>query len=353
MPWAPTTDQLLDLEGVRRRADRFRFDLLDNTDTLIGEIHPLTSGLTLTNDTGAQVPRTLTGLRLPASEAQAINVITDRVRPVMVLQNGAEFNLGVLMWADDNRPVRAWGTEHASTLGDKMNILNQGIPTTIGFPKGADIGIAALGVARQVLGTDEIVIDTITADFAVGQTWAIGATRREILSKMMELVGFLPPHFDRDGRLRLVDAPDMDTVTPGLVYEAGGRIVADSILDSDDLLSAPNRWIVYETSGQAQVVGVYVVPASAPHSFENRGYYVTHSESAQGLGTVDRANKAAKTLALTEGQPFKWRTFQSTMDPRHDAWDPVTCLGEAWMETRWSAQLHSGGLMQHVLKAVF
>jgi len=352
--WAPPTADLLDLSnGVRRRADSFRFYLLDQADETIGELHPpRTASLSLTTDTGAAVPRTMSGFRLLASEATEVNPLVDRLAPTMVLQNGEEFQLGVLLWGDDAQPRRPWGTEHASSLVDKMTLLNQPIRATIGFAKGADIGVAALGVALDAgLTLDEIEIDPITADLGVGMTWAIGTQYRTVLGELMNVVGFLPPHFSQLGKLRLVDTPDLSTVIPDLIYEAGGRIIADSILDSNDLLTAPNRFQVYETSGQAQIVGIYDIAATEPHSYANRGFYVTESESAQGLKTTDRANKAAKSLAM-RSPAYRYRRFQSTLDPRHDHWDPVTCLGETWMETRHVMELRSGGKHTHELKLV-
>jgi hypothetical protein len=354
MAWDPTTDQLLDLDGVRRRADTFRFRLLDKHEEQIGELHPdLDRAPTLTFDSGATIQRTLSSFHLTASEANDVNTLSDRVQPVMVLQNGVEFELGILMWGDDSQPVRAWGAERDSSLVDKMNMLNQGIRATFGLGKGADIALAVLGVALQYLTLDEIDIDPISADLGVGNTWSLGTAGRGVLNDLLSGIGFLPVHFNRFGRLQIRDTPDLSTTTPALVFEAGGRIIADSILDSDDLLDAPNLFKVYETSGQAQIVGTYEVPASAPHSFANRGFYVTQSEGRSGLKTVDRANKAAKSLATTSPTTFRWRQFQSTIDPRLDTWAPVTNLGETWMSTRWSFPMVSGGLMSHTLRMVY
>lgn len=354
MAFAPTTDQLLDLDGVRRRADDFRFDLLDNADQTIGVIHPDASRPpTITNDTGATIPRTLTGLNLTAAETSDINTLSDRVRPVMVLQNGAEFSLGVFLWSNDNQPERAWGPDRASTLSDKMVLLNQGIRASVGWGKGADIGLAVLSVALDKLTPDEMIVDAINAELGAGLTFPLGTASRSILAQYMALVGFLPPFIDSGGRLNLVDTPDMDTVDPTLIYEAGGRIIDDSISRSNDLLDAPNVFRAYENSGQVQLVGEYRIPASAPHSVENRGFEICDPQPVSGLTTQAQANKAAKALSITQNVTYAWTALNGTMDPRHDTWDPATVLGDTVMETRWSAVLRSGEPHVHVFRRVF
>jgi hypothetical protein len=354
MVWAPTTTQLLDLDGVRRRADDFRFELIDQAGDVLGELHPdMNRPPTINNDTSAAVPRVLSSFYLTAGEGTEVNTLTDRVRPVMILQNGEEFRLGVFLWTSDSEPVRAWGSERASTLSDKMVALNQGTAQTIGFGKGADIGLAVLGVALAVFSQDEIDIDALDADLGVGVNHPIGTAHRQILAELLKLVAFLPPWVNRDGRLQIKATPNMDTVDPQLVYEPGGRIIDGSIARSNDLLDAPNVFRVYEQSGQTSLVGEYRIPASAPHSVENRGYEVCDPQPASGLKTQARADAAAKALAVTQNTTYQWLSFDSTLDPRHDTWDPVTALGLVGMETKSSQVLRSGGRHNHLIRQVF
>lgn len=354
MTWAPTTDQILDLDGVRCRADRFRFDLTDQTGTIIGELHPdMNRPPAITNDTTAAVPRSINSVHLPASEGTAVNVITDRLRPVMILQNGAEYPLGVFLWSADSEPIRSWGSEHASTLNDRMVMFNQGLATTVGWAKGADIGLAVLSILLSIVPLDQVVIDEITADLGVGVSHQLGKSHQSVLADFATKIGFLDPYADRDGLIHFVAPPDLGTADPALIYEAGGRIIDDSIAASNDLIKAPNVFRVYENSGQMSLVGEYRIPASAPHSVENRGYEIGDPEAASGLKTQARADAAARALATTRGVTYRWLSFDSTLDPRHDTYDPVTAFGETWLEIRWAMQLRSGGRMSHLLRKVY
>lgn len=352
MVWAPTTEDLLD--RPRLRCDRFTWELLSNDEQLAGEIHPKSDRApTITNDTTAAVPRSITGLDIPASEVLDINPVADRLRPVCTLQNGERFDLGVFKWSSDAQPQRPWGVERASSLTDKLVMLNQGTRTTLGWGKGADVGLIVVALVQEVFPLSECEIDPIDAELGVGISHPLGTPVRQILAEIMKLIGFLPPHTGNNGKLRLVDTPDMTTTDPALVYEAGGRIMDGTIAWSNTLLDAENVFRAYESSGQSQLVGEYRVPASAPHSVENIGYEVCEPQSVSGLKTQAQADKAARSLAVTRGATYRRLSLDSCFDPRHDTYDPVTALGSVWIEERQSVVARSGGAHSHVMRQVY
>lgn len=355
MVWAPTATQILDCDGVRRRADDFRFDLFDDTDQLIGELHPDASRPpTVSNDTTRAVRRQLNSFHLPASELADI-ALSDRVRPVMVLQGGAgEERLGTFVLADRGDTYRQWGTEREATWSDRCIALNQPIEKSIGFGKGANIVIALLGVLLQVVPVTDIAsAPDSDAVFGAPVQWTPGTNRITILDTMTDLLGWLPLYFNRSGFVEFLDVPDLETASTSLSYQAGSRIFDGSILANDDLLAAPNKFVVYETSGRSTVTGAYSVPASAPHSAANRGFVVPQVESVQGLGSTAAANKFAKSKALTGEKIYRWLSFNGPADYRHETWNVVDALGETWLELAWSLTCKSGAAMAHKLRRVY
>lgn len=352
MPWAPTAEQLLDFDGVRRRADRFRFELWHD-DQIAGTLTPdAARPPTVSVDTGRAAVRSLSDFYLPAGQLVDIDTGTDRARVVMQLQDGTEYSLGWFMWADDSRPVRGWGVEHDSTLVDEGFRLDQDIGRTIGYPKGTNAVNIAVALARAVIPRERIAAQPDPAGLGVGVAYAPGDNRFQAVEKMLARVGYLPPYFDRDNQLVMREAPDPDLpASPGelLTYGPGPRVVADSITESDDNLTAPNRYVVYESSGQGpSIVGAYDIPASAPHSVTNRaGTVVVHSEAQQGLTSTAQAHRAARALYLTSKDNYRYLSWQSPADPRHEVWDQVEVFGARWLETSWSIVCRSGGLMTH------
>jgi hypothetical protein len=137
-------------------------------------------------------------------------------------------------------------------------------------------------------------------------------------------------------------------------YEAGGRIHKDSIVETDDLLSTPNRYVVIDTNGATSpIIGTYDLPASAPNSIANRGFAVTKVIELQGLTDSAAAATAAQAAANNDDAAFKQVEFRSTHDPRHDAFNIVQLLGNQYREVAWRIVLSSGGAMGHKLRRVY
>lgn len=359
MPWPPTTENILDMVegGVFHRSDSYRFDLLDQDRNVIGALTPkVDSDPSISNDTSRAVIRTLDNFHLPASVVADINPITDQVRPIMRLQNGSEHELGLLSWAQDNRPLRAWGVEHASSLRDQMFILNQPRGRTSSSAKGSNLLARAVDHAALRIPRERILVEGSSgASVVAPMSWPPNESITNIINAHLAPIAYLPAHFNHQGLLVFRPAPtDIDDVDPDLIYRPGGRIIADSIVGSDDLLDAPNVYVVIESSGQgASIVGRYQIPASAPHSVENRGYEVVKTLSMQGLGSVAQANQAAKREAQTDDSTFEWQQFAGVADPRHDTFNVVDLLGTRYLEPAWRLPLYNGGNHTHVLRRVY
>jgi hypothetical protein len=355
--WVPTTDDILNLNGVLRRADRFKFVLCDRNLDPIGELHPSSESTpSIDNDTSSQSSRRLRGLRLLPSEQAAVNVLTDRLRVYMVLQNGEEFLLGTFLWGDESRPLRSWGEEQHSELVDLSYILNQPTTRVFGWGRGALINlIIYFLIFRAGFKFDDIKVIGSESQRNLQEplSWQPGARWFDMLTDLGNLVGFAPPWFDRYGLLHFDNAPDPQIAEPTVPdYEAGGRVVRDSIVHTSDLIKAPNEFAVFDSGTSSLKTGRYVIPSSAPHSYANRGYHVGLVESVQGMATQAQANNAAKNLARSKSLAYEWLNFQSTADPRHETYDIVDAFGQRWLETAWSLELKSGGTMSHTLRRV-
>ncbi|HEY5990282.1 MAG TPA: hypothetical protein VIV12_28435, partial [Streptosporangiaceae bacterium] len=185
----PTATDLIELAGISQRIDTFTFTLLDKTGVSIGNLHPsVEQAPRIRNDATAAMPRTLDQLLLPASETQAINPVSDLLQVHMVLQEGTRYSLGVFLWADDARPKRAWGTEHNSSLVDRMAILNQQISVTFGRSTNAHVLTTAVDLAEAVIGPGLIDVEDDSSTFAAPIGYAPGSNRLEIINTCMTLI---------------------------------------------------------------------------------------------------------------------------------------------------------------------
>lgn len=366
MPWTPTDADLLDLVGVGQRIDGYEFELLDDTDQRIGDLHPYRSSPpSLSNDTSRSERRQLSNMVLPPSEASSIDPLTARVRPMMVLQNGSRYSLGVFLLGDRNNPVHSWGTGRAVTWVDKCTLLNQPITHSVGWGKGADVALAIVGLALEVLTLADLG-PAPTSDIVFGAPVAYppGTSRLTIIEDFAKLLGWLPPFFDRDGLLRFVEVPDLPGGTAAgtvTAYGPGTRVHADSVVESDTVVQAPNQFVVVESSGRSTIRGVYNVSDAAPHSAANRGgRIIPHVEQVQGLSSTAQANRVARARAVTARKGiYRFASFDGTWDPRHETWDVVPWRATAdisyitWLELDWGGTLRAGEPMTHHLRRVY
>lgn len=364
MAWTPTTDDLLNLTGVGQRIDGWRFELLDQENTLIGQVHPSrASDPSISNDGTRSVRRQLTNMLLMPDEATAIDPLSNRIRPVAELQNGDEFSMGVFLLGDRNSPVHSWGSDRAVTWSDKSLILDQAVTRSIGWGKGADIAIAIVGLVLDAgLTTADLgQAPASTSVFGAPVAYPPGTNRLTIIEDFALLLGWYPPFFDRDGLLRFVDVPDLAVVdgdVPG--YGPGTRVHAESVVESDSLLQAPNQFVVVEASGRSSIRGVYNVSAAAPHSEANTNRVIPLVKQVQGLTSTSQANRAARALATTSRKGiFRFVAFDGTFDPRHETWTVVpwrtttSAAYENWVELDWGCACRAGSPMVHHLRKVF
>lgn len=352
-PATATDAQLLDL-AYPQRADDFRFDVLDQNLNVIGEIKPREDNApTLTLDVSRATALTIDGLGLRPSDTAALNFVTDRVRPVMILENGSEYELGVLLFTNAPKVRASFGVYvESAALGDFGVILNQQLPQGLAFPAATNVGTALASVLDQV-GIFAYSIPTTYARLAEPIAFPAGRTRLEAITTLAQTAGWVT-YFDRDGTFVANTPPDLETADPAFVYGPDTTLLEGSMAESDGLLTAPNLWVVMNTSSRdVPVVGRYELPPSAPHSFANRGYYVPNVIELQGIETVAEANQAARAAAGSDPNAYQTAEFQTTADPRHWAYGVVSYMGEIYREQRWDLVLRSGGPMGHSLRRMY
>ena len=352
----PSLDELLDLRAPQR-SEGFRFDVLDRDLQVIGRIYPdLDSVPRVANQTSRTMMRTVEGFRVSADQFADVDTFADRIKPYYLLE-GTAYALGVFLWADASRLRRSYGVDLEGTLVDQSVILDQTAVNTVHYPEGSMVRDAIVDVVTN-LGFSSAGVGA--SPWTVGHpcTWPGGQrTWLAILRDLSFLGGYLPCYFDRDGLFR--DDPSRDPASrePVSLYraDASGRIVAGSIVESDDLLDAPNRYVVISTGGgtAGSVTGTYDIPGSAPHSIPRRGFIIPRVIEAQGVGNVDQATVLARLAWEQDVNAFAWADFSGPLDPRHDTWDTVDYLGDLWREVEWEMELVAGGLMRHGLRRVY
>lgn len=349
------TTPSLDLPAyIGQRSATFRFALSDGvTGENKGDIHPIRQDVpTLSHDTTRTIKRTL-NISLGVTDSALINPVRDRVRVYMAL-GGVEYPLGKYMFSDAT--VARWtsGALMSCSLMDEMFIIDQ--PMENAFSAMLDYSGLNATLVRLMQPLPQIIYDFEVSGQNAAGSWAAGTSRAKVLGDLCTQGGFFSPWFDNDGVLRAIQAFDPADKLPDIDLDEGYRVIRGTIAETNDLLDAPNRFIVISNGAtgieaQSPTFGTYDIPNSAPHSVLNRGFVIPDVRDLQ-TATGSSAQVAAKAIGIA-GTVFERVHLETPPDPRHDSYDVIRWRGELWLELSWSMALIEGGTMSHVMRKAY
>ncbi len=224
-----------------------------------------------------------------------------------------------------------------------------------------DKGFTSIGTVDQTILSLLVNIPNLTIDLEVSGlpatgSWAAGTSRAKVLSDLCIQGGYFSPWFDNNGVLRIIRAFDPADKIATFDLDAGNAVIQNSIAETNDLLDAPNKFVVISnasTGSNANVaaVGTYFVPNSAPHSVANRGFAVVDVRDIQ-LTNPNQAQVAAETIGLSN-TVFERVQLSTAPDPRHDSYDVIQWDGQKWLELSWAMTLSEGVPMRHVMRKTY
>ena len=99
------------------------------------------------------------------------------------------------------------------------------------------------------------------------------------------------------------------------------------------------------------IVGRYDVPASAPHSIQNRGFVIPAVTERQ-IDAASQAQAVAANIGIRQ-TIFERTELITPPDPRHDSYDVIRWRDSNWLELAWSLPLIEGGGMTHVMRKAY
>lgn len=342
-------DPLLDLDPwVGQRQATYRFHVVDGvTGENRGDINPVRDA-SLTHDTSRTIKRQLT-LNLGLADTLYLNPVRDRILVFMVFPDGTEYPLGRYMFTDSTRQLWTSGKLSNVVLNDEMFLVDQQITTGI---NGSNIPVDT--VINAVLDDLPITFKVEGATYGSVQAFNIGTGRGQILEALALAGNYFSPWFDNNGVLQFVRSFDPFTKVPDFDFDSGFKVIRDSIVESDDLLTAPNLFIVISNAATIPVnavVGTAKVPSTAPNSVENRGFEIPEVQDLQA-SDAGSVQAVADNLA-NRGTVFEKVSMNTAPDPRHDSYNIIHWQGAKWLELAWSMALVEGGVMGHVLRKAY
>lgn len=342
-----TTDALLDL-SVGQRTEAIAWDVCDQYGRTIGSLNGAGGQLDV-NGSATRV-RTCVGVTFDPTEFADINVFTDWLRPLFVLSDGRRFPLGLLTFVADPATWRSGQASHQPTLHDGCALIDIPILYSIGGGSGTSVRdvalrtIEAAGVPLSAVeDTSAVFLDPVLSPGA-------SATYRQVLVRCCALAGWLPPHFDHNGYLRLRAAPDIER-EPDVSY-TGARIINGTRVVDPHLLESFNAHRVTSSGATAApITALAFVNPAAPNSKENREGRVSVKEhTIQGIESQAVAETMAARFAAADPATFETISFTGPLDPRHDVFSVVRVNGTAYLEQNHNMQLQAGGRHTHTVQ---
>jgi hypothetical protein len=344
---------------IGQRSTSYRFDIIDGaTGEYRGEIHPSRGSTpSLSHDTTSTISRRLQGLTLLPDEISLFRPLIDRIAVTMLIEGIGEYPMGRYVASDDVQTVQSDGVTGAAvsairplSLYDEMFIVDQKLSDAF-----ASDGVLINEVIRNLLTGLPIIDPRIDGCSETSDSgWSAGTSRASALKDLCTAGGYFAPWFDHTGTLRCIRAFDPASAVPTVDFDTIPRVMRDSITLTDESVSAPNRFVVVSNdtgTGSLPIVGVYDVPATAPHSILNRGFVIPDVRDVQVL-TSEQAQVYARTIGIQNTIVEKVEC-DTPPDPRHDAYDVVRFLGENWLEIGWTITLAGAGTMRHVLSRTY
>lgn len=357
----------------------FVFQLVDGlTGQFIRYLTPLADQVPqLSHDTGQTIKRSVT-LALGVDDTSAVNTIRDRVLISLVLTDGTSYPLGRYMFTDNTRMRSTGGTQSSVMLMDEEFIIDQ--PSEISYPPygmiarlitNNDSSLATVSIAeliKLVLLQYKVSPSRIeTTSYQTTSAWSSGTSGMQVLTDLAAYGDYLPPWLDSTNTFRMIRTFDPAKRAPSFDWDAFPHVYADSVTETDDLLTAPNRFTVIGNSANTTaaptansgatniingvITGSYDIPSNAPHSIQNRGFVVPLIAQVQ-VDTTAQATALARSLGI-QSTLYQRTTVNTFPDPRHDSFDVIRWQGKLWLELAWSMELIAGGNMTHSLRRVY
>ena len=364
-------DEILDLApGVGQVDIGFEYEVLDRSLAFIDKVHPsMAASASIRVNTGSVIKRSMSGFQLNDEDATWIDVFQHRIRPVMII-DGHRFPLGVFVFGDTATGLDSSHISLTGTMSDQGLILDQ--PLTGGWSThpGDNLYEEVLAVLRLSSIPHWDLPDDPGIAASTPMVWKPNEHLYKILADLFDKLGWMPPYFNNSGTLVAKPIPSDFGVSIDHQYWTGGGMLTDptagagsgrtsrifdgSLTIQNSLGSAPNRYIAIASDAtRAAVQGIYIVPASAPHSYERRGYYVTKVITDSNITSASVAQQRAREQAQIDLASYRKYEFAANPDPRHDVYDVVAIDGEIGVEYEWALTLKPEGPHTHKIRKLW
>jgi hypothetical protein len=353
------------LHGItgNRGLVKFRYELLDNTDTKQGEV-AVQSGRTALNSL-AEIKRTAV-FQITEQEGQDIDWLNDRIQPVFCLQmpdkGFAEWPLGIFLLPSPNRKDENNKIKRNIEAYDTSQILKEDKFTDrYRIAAGTKYTDAIISILSSA-GIWKIKIIDHVGTLAADKEFEIGTTKLQAINQLLSEINYTSLWVDENGYF--VARPYALPSSREAEYEYRNNdisIIHPGSTESLDIFGLPNQWVRYVSNPDKGVTlrSVYTNDlASSPTSTVNRGRKIVDIESVDDMYDQSTLDAYVKRVACEASQVYAKFDFSTALMPHHSFLDCLflehTLYGasDKYIEYSWSMELQAGGKMTHSCRRV-
>lgn len=300
------------LAGHTGRSVRYRFDLLDPSERLIGTLDGVQPGGSVQWSAASSIKGS--GQISVLDLGQSVDWLNVRIRPVMLIDGLPDQPLGVWLCAT---PEEAWtdlGRSWDVTLIDKASVLDSAYVGESGAQAyAAPSGSNVIDLVKDLIVNAGESAASIAADDAVlssGMVWDVGETTLKIVNDLLDAGGFFSLYSDFYGGFR-ADKYVLPADRP-VSFEASGPFVygPDSVMSPEwkraQSVDVPNRFLAVGVGNEASAALTSVATnedPSSPYSYQSRGRWITKTETGVEAASQDVLDAYAARSLISASQP--------------------------------------------------
>ena len=342
---------------------KFRCDLLNREEIRIGELAVESGNVRM--DSLAEIKRTAR-FTITEQEAQDIDWLSDRIRPVFLLQmpdgGWIEWPLGIFMpssptrKSDGGRIVREVEAYDTSLILKEDKFTDRYI-----IPAGTKYVEAVADILYGV-GIWKVNILDHPGVLSVDREFEIGTAKLTAINELLAAINYTSIWVDENGFLTSKPYQLPSDREAEYEYRTDDiSIIHPGATEELDLFSVPNKWVRYVSNPDVGVVlrSEYTNDLSvSPTSTVRRGRVITDAEAVDDIADQETLDAYVRRIAYQASQVYGHLEFSTAVMPHHSFYDCLYIehkglgVSSKYMESSWELPLQADGAMTHSCRKV-
>ena len=337
----------------------FRYDLLNFDEVEIGELSALSGRLGL--NSLSQIKRR-GRFEFRENEISEVDWLNDRVRPVLILDDTYEYNLGIFLMSSPTRKLKNNGIYREVEAYDSSLILLEDkfdtrykISKDTTYTSAINQILVGAGVLKTKINKSESQIKT-------DKEFEVGTSKLEVVNTLLQEINYTSLWVDEIGYFRASPyVLPSDRVTEYTYKNNEISVIhSDGSTEEIDFFNVPNRWVITVSNPESvNLISTFTNNNGlSPTSAISRRRTITDFRILDGIADQATLDNYVKRIAYEASNVYGKFVFSTALMPHHSYMDALFCehtglgISHKYIETSWEMDLTEGGKMDHNCRRV-